>query len=143
MMSTFAILILLPYLILVLFFYRGFIDGYIGYALNRSSEKKRKKDTTLLDRLFFRRFRDVIPKSILYPYYFFLLIYPVVSIICLVFYLVVPEQGVELAESLSRMLLKINVIYFIAIDILFWQAEPGWKYERWYKRIKRNERRKK
>ena len=52
MMSTFAILMLLPYLILVLFFYRGFIDGYIGYALNRSSEKKRKKDTTLLDRLF-------------------------------------------------------------------------------------------
>lgn len=52
MMSTFAILMLLPYLILVLFFYRGFVDGYIGYALNRSSEKKRKKDTTLLDRLF-------------------------------------------------------------------------------------------
>ncbi len=63
--------------ILGFIFTRGVNDHVIEYVLNRSTKKKRKKGQNFFDWLFYRRFRDVLPKSYRVCYYMVLISFPI------------------------------------------------------------------
>ena len=55
--------------LLNLVYWRQNIDGWIDLSLNRSARKKRKRGQNIVDWLLYRRFRDIVPKSLMYAYY--------------------------------------------------------------------------
>lgn len=137
---------LVMYLMVVVVGQKGFVDGYIEYQLGEKEYDKRRKNMTLFEKFFFTRFLDIIPRHILYPYYFFLLAYPIMFFICIATYFFMPpQQAYVFREDLPTKLMVLNYCYDWIIMILFWTPGrmEGWKYERWYKKIPKDKKNKK
>ena len=110
---------LLVYVIIVLMWGRFVIDGYIEYAFKPWEEKIIRKHMNWKEWLLYSRFRSVIPKTLLYPYYFFLLLWILGALACLRFFLFVgdysPERVDEIVGTLG-ILCIIHGIYLAAIE---------------------------
>lgn len=127
-------ILFLGYIIFVFVSERAVIDGYIEYALKTKEEEKLRKNMRLKEWLLFSRFRSILPKSLLYPYYFFLLLYPLGFIACLYISFFSPEYSSELVDRIVVPIFCIHVIYMGAFNVLFWTSDrTTWAYERWYK----------
>lgn len=80
---------------------RGSIGMYIEKKINRSNRKKRTKNQTFADWFFYRKFRDVLPKSKLVLYFLHIVLYPTLLLVTVVLGLLdVPLQiGTVLVEA--------------------------------------------
>ena len=80
------VMIFLVYILLYIFFAfvwgRSVINGYIEYAFKPWEESVIRKNMNWKEWAFFSRFRSVLPKSLLYPYYFFVFFYPLGFAVC-------------------------------------------------------------
>ena len=130
----------------LLFIERPIIDDYISYAFKPWEEKIIRKHMNWKEWLLYSRFRSVIPKTLLYPYYFFLLLWILGALACLRFFLFVgdysPERVDEIVGTLG-ILCIIHGIYLAAIEFPLRRTTRGpLAYERWYKRPRDEVRRK-
>ncbi len=125
------LLVMLCYL-LSFFYIRMFIWGVIGYQLNNSALKKRRKGLTFKEWLFYTRYREEIPKVLIAVYMVMLLIHPIVLITCVVLYFLLGmnEVGPMLAKGVSLFFFGWRLIYFL----MFWSPRPGIPFERWIKK---------
>ena len=110
-------------------FIRGFLYGIKRYQLNNSAYKKRKKDESFLEWLFYSRYRKEIPKILFILYICVLFIHPICILACLLMYFI--ELQSALAYVLVTGLAIIDVIWISLIGLLFWSLRPGFAYERW------------
>ena len=88
--------------------------------------------------LLYSRFRSVIPKMLLYPYYFFLVVWMLGALVCLCFFLFELEYSSGVVDRIVGplgALCMIHAIYLMVISLLLTSAAWGeLAYERWYKR---------
>ena len=110
-------------------FIRGFLCGVKEYPLNNSARKKRKKGETFKEWFLYRRYRKEIPQILLILYFVIIIIHPLILIFCIIFNYI--DSSNEIGPELARGIFLFDGLWYIAIQLLFWQAKPGFKYERW------------
>ena len=138
-MGMVEVMIFLVYILLYIFFAfvwgRSVINGYIEYAFKPWEESVIRKNMNWKEWAFFSRFRSVLPKSLLYPYYFFVFFYPLGFAVCFLSLLFLPEYFADFLWDVYSFVVEIHGICIIAFYVLFWTKERGRvTYRRWYKR---------
>ena len=124
------ILVILLCYVLSLLLIRSFLLGLKSYQLNRNAYKKRKKGETFKEWLFYNRYRDEIPKSLLILYFCILIIHPICIIACTIIHLLKLPTIISIVISYS--VLIGDVLWFVIITLLFWSRKSNRvKYERW------------
>lgn len=118
---------------------RWFLWGIKLYMLNTSARKKRKKGETFKEWFLYSRYREEIPRIFLVLYFVIVLIHPLALIICIICSYIKPLEWV--GSDLSMGILIFDFLWNLAIQLLFWQAGPRLKYDRWIKK-KRSKRKK-
>lgn len=118
------------------FFIRGLITGLVKYKLNRSAFNKRKKDQTIKEWFLYLRFRDLIPKSWIILYFWYLLSTPFTLILYIILYILGLSS---IGDYIFRTILMLNFISCLVIGMAFWKYGHGdYYYERYFPREKRN-----
>ena len=126
---------LLVYVIIVLMWGRFVIDGYIEYAFKPWEEKIIRKHMNWKEWLLYSRFRSVVPKTLLYPYYFFLGVWALEGFACLYIFLFTAEQSSDVIYDIVFVTASVHIIYLIALDFLLPPVDGvRLDYKRWYKR---------
>lgn len=115
---------------------RGFLGGVKYYQLNNSARKKRKKGQTFKEWLLYSRYREEIPRILLIGYLVIVAIHPLVLISCIIINFIKPLDG--FGPTLAKGMFVFDGLWIITIQLLFWQAKPGFKYERWIKKKRGN-----
>lgn len=122
--------------IISLWYIRGFLWGEIDYQLNKSAVNKRAKGQTFKEWLMFSRYRDAIPKILLSVYFLILGMHPLAFIFCVISHFIKPLDG--FGPIIAKGIFWFDGVLLLIIQLLFWQAKPGFKYERWIKKKKGN-----
>ena len=122
------IVILLSFLIAFLDV-RGFFYGIKRYQLNNSAYKKRKKEETFKEWLFYSRYKEEIPKILRVLYYTVLIIHPTCLIVCLIVHII--TLPLNLGEALAFFIAGFDVVWMLVIGLLFWSPGRDYAYERW------------
>ena len=122
------LIVILCYLLSFLYI-RSFLWGVKEYPLNTSARKKRKKGETLKEWFLYSRYRNEIPQILLIWYFIIVLIHPLMIIACIVLYFI--KSLSEIGSVLAKGVFFFDGVWIIVIQLLFWKAEPGYKYERW------------
>lgn len=115
-------------------FIRGFLYGIKRYQLNNSAYKKRKKQESFKEWLFYSRYKEEIPKILRILYFVVLIIHPVAIIACLFVYLV--KVPWNIGEMLATGIMIFDDVWVILIGLLFWRPEPDFAFERWIKKTR-------
>ena len=115
--------------LLSFFSIRVFLWGVKEYPLNNSARKKRKKGETFKEWFLYSRYRKEIPKILLILYFVIVIIHPLILILCIIFNYIDPSN--KIGPELARGIFLFDGLWVVAIQLLFWQAKPGLKYERW------------
>lgn len=103
--------------LLFFFLLRLTIAILIGYLLNNSNRRKRRKGQSFLDWLFYRRYSDVIPKSFKVWYYSLFIVYVVFSIVTIIL------DSVGMDDVIVRIPLA---IYFFGYQIPYIATFLSW-----------------
>lgn len=112
------------------FFIRVFLWGVKEYPLNTSAAKKRKKGQTVKEWFMYSRYRREIPKILFILYFVIIVIHPLVLILCIIFHFIGSLNKI-VPDLLAKGIFLFDGLWILAIQLLFWQAKPGYKYERW------------
>ncbi len=115
-------------------FIRGFLYGIKRYQLNNSAYKKRKKQESFKEWLFYSRYKEEIPKILRILYFVVLIIHPVAIIACLFVYLV--KVPWNIGEMLAIHIFRFDFWWILAIELLFWSPGPDFAFERWIKKTR-------
>lgn len=134
-----VIVILLCYFLIFLFD-RSFFYGIKSYQLNNSAYKKRKKGETFKEWLFYSRYKEEIPKILRILNYIILIIHPACLIACMCAYFM--TLSFNLGGALAIFIAQFDAVWILVIKLLFWSPGPDFAYERWIKK-KRGQNRKK
>ena len=118
---------------------RSFLYGIKRYQLNKSAYKKRKKGENFKEWLFCSRFKEEIPKIVRLLYYAVLIIHPGGVIVCLFADTIL---SLDFGGALAISIAGFDVVWMLAIALLFWTHGSGLAYERWIAK-KRGQNRKK
>ena len=112
-----------------LLFVRGFLYGIKRYQLNNSAYKKRKKGETFKEWLLYSRYKEEIPQILRALYYFVLIIHPICLTTCLFIYII--ALPLSISEMLTITVAGFDVVWMLAIAVLFWSPGRDYAYERW------------
>lgn len=123
-----VIVILLCYFI-SLIFVRGFLYGIKRYQLNNSAYKKRKKEETFREWLFYISYKEDIPKLLRVLYYSVLILHPFGLGACLFAYIIV--FSLNIGEIIAIAIASLDVVWMLVIAVLFWSPGRDYAYERW------------
>lgn len=118
--------------ILALFYIRWLLCGVIAFQLNNSARKKRKKGQSLKERFLYTRYREEIPKILIFLYFVIVFGHPSVLLICVVLHIFgpYPDIGGILAKGVGLFDLAWAAIY----SIMFWGRDDDAVYSRWIKK---------
>lgn len=108
---------------------RWFFMSIISHQLNKSAERKRKKNQTFKEWFFYSRFRSEIPKILLLLYFTILAIHPLgylVSIISLF-----SNHFSNISPVIIRIIYYFDLLWWLLILVLFWSRKSGFNIERW------------
>lgn len=115
-------------------FIRGFLYGIKRYQLNNSAYKKRKKQESFKEWLFYSRYKEEIPKILRILYFVVLILHPAGIITCLFVYIIrVPWN---IGEMLALEIATFDGIWMLIIELLFWSPGPDFAFERWIKKTR-------
>lgn len=121
--------------LLSFFFQRGFLWSVKNYYLNTSARKKRAKGQTFKEWFFYTRYRNEIPKLLLWLYFFSVIFHLLVLVCIAVAAAVEPFQ--ILTSLFTRIIFFYDKAFILLIGILFWQPRGGFKIDRWISKPKR------
>ena len=133
-MITIILLLVLFSIFFVLI--RSFLSGIKYYQLNNSAYKKRKKSENIIEWFFLTKWRDVIPKFFLVFYFAIIILHIIAIIVACVFAFLGFEKRILNIPLLCTFVF--DMLWWIVLEILFWQKEPGFCYKRWIKKQKGN-----
>lgn len=110
-------------------FLRGFLYGIKQYKLNNSAYKKRKKDETIKEWFFYSRYKDVLPKFLLYFYYFNILMHLLIMIVCILSRMM--NLSCNVGGTVAIVIACYDALWIVVIALLFWSPGRAYAYERW------------
>lgn len=119
---------------LALMFIRGFLYGVKRYQLNNSAYKKRKRQESFKEWLFYSRYKEEIPKILRILYFVVLIIHPVAIIACLFVYLI--KVPWNIGGKIATGIMIFDDVWVILIGLRFWRPEPDFAFERWIKKTR-------
>lgn len=124
--------VVLVWYVISFFYIRLTLAGIISYQLNNSTLKKRKQGQSVREWFLYKRFRDVVPKTLLLLYFVIVFGHPLMTLVCLFLYLVgpYPEIGRVLVTGVMIFDFGWQVIYVLA----FWTRDSKPDYSRWIKK---------
>lgn len=125
--------------ILVFLYLRAFICGIKRFYLNKSAIKKKQKEESAADWLFYRKYLAEIPKTILVIYYSVLIVHSTCALICILLH---TSMCFGLGEIIAITLAGTDVVLVLTIAVLFWSPGPDYAYGRWFtkRRTKKDKR---
>lgn len=113
-------------------FYRAFMNGLVIFYYSKNHRKRIIKEENIKDKFFYTKYRDRIPKTFYYLYYFILIFHLISLLLCIIF---------NQVESLNKYGVKVvgivaifDIIWMAVLSILFWGRNSGYKYDRWLKK---------
>ena len=124
--------VVLVWYVISFFYIRLTLAGIISYQLNNSTLKKRKQGQSVRERFLYKRFRDVVPKTLLLLYFVILFGHPVVLLLCCFFDCVVAFPVIGRGLAIGAVVFDIG--WCIIYSLLFWRMNPGTPYSRWIKK---------
>ena len=119
---------------------RGFLSGVKRYQLNNSAYKKRKKDESWVEWLFYTKYKEEIP-SVLRVFYYVVLALHMLCVIVLII-LGLLDMPTAVGAEITKSLWVIDGLWIVVIALLFWSPGPGYAYDRWISK-KRGEKKRK
>ena len=122
---------------------RSFLSGIKRYQLNNSAYKKRRKSENFIDWLFYRKYKEEIPKRLRLLHHVVLIIHPACFVACLIVHITGLTLHFDIGYILVTSLIFFDVFWVLMLTLLFWT--PGIdrnKYERWIKKRRGQKRRK-
>ncbi|MBE6548217.1 MAG: hypothetical protein E7667_04990 [Ruminococcaceae bacterium] len=110
-------------------FLRGFLYGIKRYQLNNSAYKKRKKEESFKEWLFYNRYTAEIPKILRTLYCLVLISHPACLITCVIVHFI--ELSFNVGQMLAIGIAGFDVLWMLLIALLFWSPKPDFAYGRW------------
>lgn len=110
-------------------FLRFFIYGVILHRIRGRTHSNRSKGQTLKDWFLYSRFKEVIPKFILFVYYSTIIIHLLAAIMCVLFNFM--DLSEKLGDPTARIMYYFDGIWVLALWLAFWSPKEIPKYDRW------------
>jgi len=123
-----VIVILFCYFISLLFI-RCFLYGIKRYQLNNSAYKKRKKEETFKEWLFYSKYRKEIPRILRVLYYSILIIHPFCLVVCLLAHIM--KLSLVIGGLFATAIAGFDFVWILIIALLFGGPGRDFAYERW------------
>lgn len=115
---------------------RGFIMGICDYCLKKGERKKIKKGQSFKEWLLYSRFKNVIPKILLYLYYSFIISHFIFDLFILV--AIILNKFSNIVHSLTVDIIFIDFGILLILNIAFYTPKRGeYNYGRWIKKRRR------
>lgn len=127
--------------LLAFLFIRWFLWGVKEYPLNTSARKKRKRGQTFKEWFLYSRYREEIPKILIILYFSIVLIHPLILLCCIVFLFI--KSLAIVGPLIATGIALFDGLWLLILLILFWSPGKDIPYERWIKRKRRNEKKRK
>jgi len=109
---------------------RQFVGGIPCYLLNKSAYKKRKKRQTVWEWFCYSRFKKEIPKTLLFLYFFVIVVHSLSIIACVIFNLV--DNMENTGTILTKVIFWFDVVWMAVIIVMFNRpTKKEWAYDRW------------
>lgn len=108
---------------------RMFLYGVKRFVLNNSAYKKRKKEETFWEWLSYKRFRNDIPKILIFLYVAVMAIDILALLLCFALYIFQIQN--QLGEIIAKCIFYFTAIWMLIIAILFWTRGKQTPYGRW------------
>lgn len=120
---------------------RSILWGVKELYLSKNERKKRKKEHTFKEWLLYTRYREEIPRILLWLYFTVLIIHPLLLMCVWIAFFVEPLQG--FTSILSIVLIAFDVFWSTIIILLSWKPGDRWlHYERLtHKKVRKKKRR--
>ena len=117
---------------LFFFMLRTFLNGAIEYQIGAKMLKKRKKQQTFKEWLFYSRFKRFLPKIVVVIYYVIMITHPLGLIICIVCHFA--GLGNYVGEIVTKALLLFDFSWFVLVHLFFGPIGGGinMSYRRWF-----------
>lgn len=126
------IIILVLCWVLTFFSIRLELSNIIEYQLNKNAFKKRKKGMTFKEWFLYTRYREEIPKILLFLYFFIVIGHPLVLLVFFLIYLMGPYP--EIVGNLVKGVAAFDIGWQLIYAIAFWDWPNRLpKYSRWIK----------
>ena len=127
------IIILVLCWVLTFFSIRLELSNIIEYQLNKNAFKKRKKGLTFKEWFLYTRYREEIPKILLFLYFFIVIGHPLVLLVFFLIYLMGPYP--EIVGNLVKGVAAFDIGWQLIYAIAFWDWPNRLpKYSRWIKK---------
>jgi len=127
------IIILVLCWVLTFFSIRLELSNIIEYQLNKNAFKKRKKGMTFKEWFLYTRYREEIPKILLFLYFFIVIGHPLVLLVFFLIYLMGPYP--EIVGNLVKGVAAFDIGWQLIYAIAFWDWPNRLpKYSRWIKK---------
>ena len=110
-------LVIIICFLLIFFNLRIIIYGIKRYALNTSARRKRQKGETFLEKMFYTRFRDAIPTSILILYFFVISFH--LSFLVMCSFIRIFEINTILGEIIAKITYYIDGVIAVFLMVTF------------------------
>lgn len=105
----------------------------MDYQLNKNAVKKRKKGMTLKEWFLYTRYREEIPKLLLFLYFVIVIGHPLVLAICFLLFLLGPYP--EIGGNVAKGVMVFDIGWELLYAIVFWDWPNRFpKYSRWIKK---------
>ena len=122
---------------------RCFLFGIKRYQLNNSAYKKRRKSESFIDWLFYKKYKEEIPKGLRLLHHVVLIIHPACFVACLIVHITGLTLHFDIGYILVTSLIIFDVSWMLILTLLFWSPRKGRDiYERWIKKRRGQKRRK-
>ena len=113
---------------------RLFNSGIKRYQLNNSAYKKLKKSETFKEWLFYDKYKELIPKSLLILYFVILFIHPFCIVTCIILDII--ELSSFVGKKIAIFIIIFHGIWACVLALMFWRKKPGFAFDRWIKKNK-------
>ncbi len=108
-------------------------SNIVDYQLNKNAGKKRKKGMTLKEWFLYTRYREEIPKLLLFLYFVIVIGHPLVLAICFLLFLLGPYP--EIGGNVAKGVMVFDIGWELLYAIVFWDWPNRFpKYSRWIKK---------
>lgn len=108
-------------------------SNIVDYQLNKNAVKKRKKGMTLKEWFLYTRYREEIPKLLLFLYFVIVIGHPLVLAICFLLFLLGPYP--EIGGNVAKGVMAFDIGWELLYAIAFWDWPNRFpKYSRWIKK---------
>ena len=122
---------------------RCFLFGIKRYQLNNSAYKKRRKSENFIDWLFYRKYKEEIPKRLRLLHHVVLIIHPACFVACLIVHITGLTLHFDIGYILVTSLIFFDIFWMLILTLLFWSPRKGRDiYERWIEKRRGQKRRK-